>query len=64
MIHIADNKNSESAKRIFKLNFRLKNRPYRRSEKYYLLIIDNKNNLEVLRQEMMIDIAFADDFGF
>lgn len=35
-----------------------------RSDKYYLLIVDDKKDLEVLRQEVMIDIAFADDFGF
>lgn len=64
IIHTADNKSAEASNRIFKLRFNLRNRPYSRSEKYYLLIIDDKNDLEVLRQEMMIDIAFADDFGF
>lgn len=64
IIHTADNKSAEAVKRMFRLRFNLKNRPYHRSDKYYLLIIDDKNNLEVLRQEMMIDIAFADDFGF
>lgn len=60
----ADNKSAETSNRIFKLRFNLRNRPYSRSEKYYLLIIDDKNDFEVLRQEMIIDIAFADDFGF
>ena len=64
IIHTADNKSAETPNRIFKLRFNLRNRPYSRSEKYYLLIIDDKNDLEVLRQEMIIDIAFADDFGF
>ena len=64
IIHTADNKSAEASNRIFKLRFNLRNRPYSRSEKYYLLIIDDKNDLEVLRQEMIIDIAFADDFGF
>ena len=64
IIHTADNKSTETSNRIFKLRFNLRNRPYSRSEKYYLLIIDDKNDLEVLRQEMIIDIAFADDFGF
>ena len=64
ILHTADNKSAEAAKRLFKLRFNLRNRSYNRSEKYYLLIIDDKNNLELLRQEVMIDIAFADDFGF
>lgn len=64
IIHTADNKSAEAAKRIFKLRFNLRNRLYSRSDKYYLLIVDDKNDLELLRQEVMIDIAFADDFGF
>lgn len=64
IIHTADNKSAEAAKRIFKLRFNLRNRQYSRRDKYYLLIVDDKNDLELLRQEVMIDIAFADDFGF
>ncbi len=64
ILHTADNKSPEAANRIFKLRFNLRNRPYNRCDKYYLLIVDDKKDLEVLRQEVMIDIAFADDFGF
>lgn len=64
ILHTADNKSTQAADRIFKLRFNLRNRPYNRSDKYYLLIVDDKKDLEVLRQEVMIDIAFADDFGF
>ena len=64
ILHTADNKSTEAANRIFKLRFNLRNRPYNRSDKYYLLIVDDKKDLEVLRQEVMIEIAFADDFGF
>lgn len=49
---------------MFRLHFNLKNKQYNRSKKYYLVAYDDKNNVEVLRQEMFIDIAFADDFGF
>lgn len=34
------------------------------NKKYYLVAFEEKTSLEVLRHEMMIDIAFADDFGF
>ena len=30
----------------------------------YLVAYDEKNDLEAFRQEVVIDIAFADDFGF
>lgn len=62
--HKADNKSENAANRIFKLRFNLRNKQYSRSEKYYLLVVDEKNNLELLKQEVIIDIAFADDFGF
>ena len=64
ILHTADNKSAEAANRIFKLRFHLRNRQYSRSDKYYLLIVDDKKDLEVLRHEVMIDIAFAGDFGF
>lgn len=60
----ADKKDNDAAKRIFRLRFNLKNKQYDRSQKYYLVAYDNKNDVEVLRREMTIDIAFADDFGF
>ena len=49
-IYIADKKDADTSKRIFKLRFSFRN--------------EEKTSLEVLRHEMMIDIAFADDFGF
>lgn len=64
IIHTADNTSTDAANRIFKLRFNLRNRPYSRSDKNYLLIVDDKKDLEVLRHEVIIDIAFADDFGF
>lgn len=63
-IIIADKKDNDAAKRIFRLRFNLKNKQYNRSQKYYLVAYDNKNDVEILRREMTIDIAFADDFGF
>lgn len=63
-LYVADNKEIDSVKRIFKLRFNLKDRKYDRSQKYYLVAYDNNTNLEVLRKQIVIDIAFADDFGF
>ena len=58
ILHTADNKSTEAANRIFKLRFNLRNRQYSRSDKYYLVVVDDKKDLEVLRHEVMIDIAF------
>lgn len=63
-IVVADKKDRETVKRMFRLRFSFKNKKYDKSHKYYLVAYDDKNDLEVLRHEIMMDIAFADDFGF
>lgn len=63
-IYVADNKSRNTTDRVFRLRFSFKNRKYDRSRKYYLVAYDDKNNLEVLRHEIIMDIAFADDFDF
>ncbi|MBK0347254.1 BREX-1 system phosphatase PglZ type A [Aerococcaceae bacterium zg-ZJ1578] len=63
-IVIADKKDKDSVKRMFRLRFSFKNQQYHKSQRYYLVAYDDKNDLEILRHEMIMDIAFADDFGF
>ena len=63
-IYIADKKDKDTTKRVFRLRFSFKNKKYDRSRKYYLVAFDDKNDHEVLRHEIIMDIAFADDFGF
>lgn len=63
-LYIADKKEPETIKRVFRLRFSFKNKKYGKMQRYYLVAYDDKNNLEVIRHEVMMDIAFADDFGF
>lgn len=63
-IYVADKKDEETAKRVFRLRFSFKNKQYDKASKYYLVAYDDKNDIEVLRREIVMDIAFADDFGF
>ena len=63
-IYVADKKDTETVKRVFRLRFSFKNQQYPKSQKYYLVAFDDKNDMEVLRHEIVMDIAFADDFGF
>ena len=63
-IIVADKKDENSTKRIFRLRFSLKNKQYNNTQKYYIVAVDEKNDIEVIRKEVIIDIAFADDFGF
>ncbi len=63
-LYVADKKDAETVKRMFKLRFSFKNKKYDKSQKYYLVAFDDRNDLEVMRRAIIIDIAFAGDFGF
>lgn len=63
-IYVADKKDSDASKRIFRLKFNFKNKQYDKNRKYYLVAYDEKNSLEVIRHEVQMDLAFVDDFGF
>ena len=59
----ADRKEKDISKRIYHHRFSFKNRKYDKSQKYFLVAFD-ANGVEVLRREFIMDLAFADDFGF
>lgn len=63
-LYVADKKDPDTVKRVFRLRFSFKNKKYGKNQKYYLVAYDDNNSLEVLRHEVVMDIAFADDFGF
>lgn len=63
-IYVADRKEIEPQKRIFRLRFNFKNKKYDKSKRYYLVAYDEKNDMEILRHAVAMDIAFGDDFGF
>lgn len=63
-IYVADKKDEDASKRIFRLKFIFKNKQYDSNKKYYLVAYDEKNALEVIRHEVKMDLAFVDDFGF
>jgi len=63
-LYVADKKDKDTVKRVFRLRFSFKNKKYSKSQKYYLVAYDDNNALEVLRHEIIMDIAFADDFDF
>lgn len=63
-IYVAKSKSKDSSNRIFNLRFRLRNQKYYRNKKYYFTITDIETGIEIYRQQVIIDIAFADDFGF
>lgn len=60
----ADRRDRDTTKRMFRLGFIFKNRRYDPGRRYYLVARDESNDLEVLRREFTIDMAFVDEFGF
>ena len=50
--------------RVFILNeAQVRNQHYNRNHKYYMVAVD-ENNRKDLHHEVMMDVAFADDFAF
>ena len=62
--YVADSREENAQKRIFRMRFTFKNKKYDKEKQYYLVVYDEESGLEQWRQPVIIDIAFADDFGF
>ena len=63
-IYVADSREKDSAKRIFRMRFNFKNQKYDKDKHYYLVVTDDNSGLELFRHPVIVDITFADDFGF
>lgn len=63
-IYIADKRDEDVQKRIFRMRFTFKNKKYDKDRKYYLVAFDESNDVEVFRHEVIMDLAFSDNFGF
>ncbi len=60
----ADSRESDPLKRISRLRFTFKNKKYDKEKKYFLVIYDETTGLDVFRHPVIMDLAFADDYGF
>ncbi len=63
-IYVADKRDADETKRIFRMRFNFKNKKYDKHKQYYLVVYDDATGLEIFRHPVIMDIAFADDFGF
>lgn len=63
-IYVADKNDNDPQKRIFRLRFNFKNKKYDKSKRYYLVAYDEKNGIEVMRHDVVMDIAFSNNFDF
>lgn len=63
-IYVADSRELNSSKRIFRMRFNFKNLKYNKDKQYYLVVTDDNTGLELFRHPVMMDLTFTDDFGF
>ena len=56
-IYVADNRENDSTKRFFKMQFMLKNQVYDTSKKYYIVAVNDDTEAEIFRHSLKIDIA-------
>ena len=63
-LYKADKKDSDPNKRMFRLRFNFKNKKYDTAKKYWLVATNTETGVDLFRHQVIMDIAFADDFGF
>ena len=63
-IYVADSREPDSQKRIFRMRFNFKNMSYDKSKQYYLVVSNANTEIEAFRHPVIMDLAFADDFGW
>ena len=61
---IADRTSNNGSERMFRTRFTLKGIEFRKTETYYLTIVERETGSAVERIEFTIDIAFVNDFDF
>ena len=62
-IYVADKRDEDVQKRLFRMRFTFKNKKYDKESKYYLVAYDESNDVEVFLHEVIMDLAFSDNFG-
>lgn len=60
--YVADKRDEDVQKRLFRMRFTFKNKKYDKGKKYYLVAYDENNNVEAFRHEVIMDVAFINDF--
>lgn len=63
-IYVADSRESNPVKRVFRERFTLKNKKYDRDVPHYLVVTDDATGAELFRHRVIMDMAFSDDYGF
>lgn len=64
VIYKVASKSDKAGERIESLKFDIKRKNYDSNLRYFLKVINDKTNVEVLSRQVIIDLPFTDDFGF
>ena len=62
--YIADSREPEARKRIFRMKFQFKDKKYHKDKQYFLVVCDADSGFETFRHQVIMDLMFADDYGF
>ena len=57
-IYVADSREPDSSKRIFRLRFNFKNQKYDKDKQYYLVVTDDSTGEELFRHPVLVDITY------
>ncbi len=63
-VYHADKKDADPGKRMFRLKFSFKNKKHDSHKPYWLVWVNAASGVELFRHQVIMDIAFADGFGF
>ena len=64
VIYKADSKSDKAGDRFVSMKFDIKKKNYDNNLRYFLKVINDKTNVEVLSRQVIMDLPFTDDFGF
>ena len=64
VIYRVDSKSEKAGDRIGSLKFDIKRKNYDKNLRYFLKVINDKTNVELLSRQVIMDLPFTDDFGF
>lgn len=59
-IYVADSREPDSSKRIFRMRFNFRNQKYDKNKQYYLVVTDDKTGMEQFRHPVIVDIPFLE----
>ena len=62
--YIADSRDQDAQKRIFRMKFQFKDKKYDKDKQYFFVVCDDTTGLEVFRHSVIMDLAFTDDYRF